>query len=391
MINKIDTLVELWKKPVMILESLFSVLNVFYMSNENIRNEYGLKERIGFNIFTSISELYYMENFHSDIIKYIIDPSTEIIGNRGNVSGFLRLINSKTKSLDFGNIHVERETGKIDILIYDDKNAIIIENKINNAIDQQNQLARYMKKINQKKLNLIAIVYLTLIPGKVPDTNYSPEYRKYINQVQEKIVHISAVNGKMKNDLVHSYLPDCIRQCNNETAKVYIDQYRKLLMHLGGEALMKETSKKMIEGIYESKERIGLIMDINEIWQDRANIIGEIIQDYIMEKDSQYSHHPYGNTIHKKISDEVSYAFCTDGSFGFIYSPSIQKAIPRNRKEYMSILEDDYFAKYTSNVECDDGWIFRKLNLEEYKENISIIKELMLNRMKEIEKMYKNK
>lgn len=39
-----------------------------------------LKKRdvdIGFNLFSIISELYYRENFHSDILKALIDPKIQ--------------------------------------------------------------------------------------------------------------------------------------------------------------------------------------------------------------------------------------------------------------------------------------------------------------------------
>jgi len=38
--------------------------------------EYNIGNNSNFNIFSSISDIYYRENLHSDIIKFILDPST---------------------------------------------------------------------------------------------------------------------------------------------------------------------------------------------------------------------------------------------------------------------------------------------------------------------------
>jgi len=65
------------------------------------------------------------------------------------------------------NIHIERETNKIDLFLYDDKmNGIIIENKINWADDQRDQLGRYYTKMKGKGYNINTIIYLTLTPEK---------------------------------------------------------------------------------------------------------------------------------------------------------------------------------------------------------------------------------
>ncbi len=112
------------------------------------RNEYEL----GFNIFALISETYHKENFHSDIISALLNP----IGkhNEGDLflNLFLQFLQTKfTKQVDaisnnYGaNPYVDKEfpiegQRRIDILIASDTNAIIIENKINDAIDMENQI-----------------------------------------------------------------------------------------------------------------------------------------------------------------------------------------------------------------------------------------------------------
>ncbi len=121
------------------------VLN--FVRNENSirlarRYEAWLEKRVvnlGLNPFAIVSDVFYRENFHSDILRVLIDPKTE--HNEGDK--YLRLFLDFLRSHDvplsesaYTNASVIREEGRIDILIKTDnspKKAIIIENKINNA------------------------------------------------------------------------------------------------------------------------------------------------------------------------------------------------------------------------------------------------------------------
>lgn len=123
-----------------------------YTENYNNRTD------IGFNVFTLSSDFYYRENFHSDIIKAFLSPIEK--HNEGNkyLDLFIDLLNktnnSKVSKGDFQGATVEREKHDIDLLITDEesKKAIIVENKINNATDQQRQLPRYVNIITSVPL-----------------------------------------------------------------------------------------------------------------------------------------------------------------------------------------------------------------------------------------------
>lgn len=79
-----------------------------------------------------------------------MDPFTPVIGNPEILKCFLELIEIDPKTFNYQSASVEREAEKIDLLIYDEKSAIIIENKINFACDQPNQFPRYYEKIKNK-------------------------------------------------------------------------------------------------------------------------------------------------------------------------------------------------------------------------------------------------
>lgn len=120
-----------------------------------------------FNIILASSELYYRENYHSDIIAAII--------KRGDFYRmFIRWLNllHKCVEIDYNNyadIKVEREEGRIDILIKSDasKHCIIVENKINNASDMDRQLPRYIE--TQKKIYLLLMRWFTFLLMAITD------------------------------------------------------------------------------------------------------------------------------------------------------------------------------------------------------------------------------
>lgn len=69
-------------------------------------------------------------------------------------NNFLELINIKDKK-EYSNAEITNEEARIDILIKSENKAIIVENKINWAPDQNEQLAKYYKKVKyeyKKKL-----------------------------------------------------------------------------------------------------------------------------------------------------------------------------------------------------------------------------------------------
>jgi len=116
-----------------------------------------------------IEELHINENAHSRILAKLLQYNDK---ERKYVflESLLKDINKKKKvfKCDFSKINVvspeiTQEKDRIDVLILDNDNAIIIENKICGAKDQEKQLSRYIDRIQKKgyKKADIYIVYLT--------------------------------------------------------------------------------------------------------------------------------------------------------------------------------------------------------------------------------------
>ena len=131
-------------------------------------------ERLGFNPFALMSDLYKRENFHSDVLCEILNPH----GTHGEGARFLTFFieslvdiavkktppfHGELKRISLADeIIVSREEGKTDVAIYSKTKdwVIIIENKINGAPDMNRQIPRYIDYWKKKGKKVEAVVYI---------------------------------------------------------------------------------------------------------------------------------------------------------------------------------------------------------------------------------------
>jgi hypothetical protein len=186
------------------------------------------------NLFTGILPLIRRkEEFHSEMLKKFLDPhQTPDIGDGRFLRVFLELlkkINPQVETGGFdGQIKVEREAsgetitdGYIDLFVYNDNDeyAVIIENKINNANDQRNQLARYIKIAQSRGKKVLAVVYIPQFEdGEPPLDDYDEAWQKYIPEIKQKLVILPAINRRRKdeqgtnaNDIACSFIGGCLK------------------------------------------------------------------------------------------------------------------------------------------------------------------------------------
>ena len=187
------------------------------------------KNEVSYNLFTISSYNSYLENFHSDIIASLLNPYG--LHQQGNtflclfVEFLNKCYNVDIQLSDFQNVLVTREIGRIDIWIRDEvsKQCIIIENKINNAQDMEDQIIRYSEYSETNNYEVKAIVYLSLDGNKkAPVTN---------DKLDRFVKNVSAFNDT-KNDLVHGWLQLCLENHGNHDSFSVIHQYIKLIKHL---------------------------------------------------------------------------------------------------------------------------------------------------------------
>lgn len=187
-----------------------------------------------FNVFSLVSDLYYRENFHSDIISFFLDTKEKHGEGNAFLESFIQMLNKKGKRIDSSNYFdavTIREEGKIDILIKSEttKRAIIIENKINNAGDMYRQIPRYYDYVTQNYI-VDAIVYLPLDERKEPDkVGWSNEDKEKVNPL---IAVIPAYDKSGKINLVDNWLHPSILLSDNLDVVSTLRQYSNLITKL---------------------------------------------------------------------------------------------------------------------------------------------------------------
>lgn len=250
-----------------IIENAFSITSKFI--DEDMIKRYreyidknNFEENYPFNIFELISDIYYRENFHSDIIAQLL--RNEII-----LKNFLDFIGvDKSK---YENCEVEREESKIDILIKTEKNCIIVENKLNWAGDMPEQLFRYYNECkNNKKLEVDKIVYLS------PNSWKQPEEQSIKEIPKELIKTIIGYDGE-NNDFYTMVLQKSLEEMNNKEPKEWrllLEHYLKILRQTG-ETKMDKLTKEFYDKIVndgKEYEKIELIATMyNDLIKTRIN------------------------------------------------------------------------------------------------------------------------
>jgi hypothetical protein len=378
---------------------LFDEFGEYIQKIQDFEKDYGIANISGFNIFSSISDKYHRENFHSDIIKMILDPKTEKIGSPKNIQIFVEMLKKANPRLEInigGNVIVEREAGRretgfIDILLYDDNNnAIIIENKINNARDQDDQIGRYYKYATKDlKRNVNAIVYLTPTPDKKPDWEYVIKNDKQREKIKELVIQIPAINKPNEISFSDDFIGKCEKHFENNIFKVYYSEYKELITHLGGEAVKKNCKMKMIKDIYKDREKLTSFNLVGSLWEERKKIIDEIIEEKL-EGEGFLEDPGDPRIISLKLDGDV-YLFYQPGELLFGFTNETKK-ISKMKNDLKKILDDkilkDIFLKESDD--SDESYVYKKIDIDK----IDILDNIVFNvgKLKKLcEEKYKQK
>lgn len=241
-----------------------------------------------FNIFNVISELYYRENLHSDIMCYLLKTDNEENDhNEGDLflRTFLRLLKLNKPLINLGdykNAICTREKDRIDVLIKDEHShkAIIIENKINNAVDQNRQLARYDNILEDQEYEVDAIVYLTLDGKKEPD--YSNWGNEEINEIKNKIIILAAFDHTEK-DLIQGWLKLCKSEIKNWDVLFFINHYIDIIKKLAENSMNYD----LMDELYKSLKLTGtysIASKVNELMSGIDEYFAAKIKDNIAAK-----------------------------------------------------------------------------------------------------------
>ncbi len=135
-----------------------------------------------------IDELHINENAHSRILMKLLCYQNDK-GEYEILQSLLEYMQSKKetfKSIKIDKPTITQEKQRIDLWVLDEDYAIIFENKIYNAKDQEAQICRYIKKTKELfEENKIFVIYLSQ-DGKEPDDQTWGDYKdkfkdRYLN------------------------------------------------------------------------------------------------------------------------------------------------------------------------------------------------------------------
>ncbi|MDR0551475.1 MAG: PD-(D/E)XK nuclease family protein, partial [Spirochaetaceae bacterium] len=303
------------------------------------------------NLFTGILPLIRRkEEFHSEMLKKFLYPKKSEIGDKRFLRVFLELlkkINPQVETGGFdGQITVEREAsgenGRIDLFIYSETHAVIIENKINNAKDQHNQLARYVAQSSGKEVS--AVVYIPLFEDGKPPLDYDKEWQKYIPEIKQKLVILPAINRRRKdeqdtnaNDIAYSFIGGCLKlEGITEPQRYMLSQYAKLLLTMEGESKMTETiDMEFIKEFYKDKKSIETLEHMNDVWNERNELLSALVCQSAWDKLKKdfgfYENEEYPSHLFKDVSDGMCIFLYHDDDnnlhLGFWYKNKINEKV----------------------------------------------------------------
>jgi len=201
------------------------------------------------NIFSLISAQYHKENLNSDVIAGLLDIKSNPEDSRSLMDVFLDALNSsileknqtstnnenivsKIDKTNFKDYEVEREENRIDIIIKNKStsSAIIIENKINNAPDMDNQIPRYYEKLVDEKFEKIWVLYLPLTKYKKPEIDKWTICDKEKKKIENSMV-IIPVYSRTGNSLIKDWLEIALQKCNliSFNTTFVLKQYKQIL------------------------------------------------------------------------------------------------------------------------------------------------------------------
>ncbi|WP_462264785.1 PD-(D/E)XK nuclease family protein [Mucilaginibacter sp.] len=248
-----------------LLESFNSNINE-YLKKDYVKNATKkfdeFKNRVparSFNIFRLVSDIYYRENFHSDILKAFLDPTEMHDEGNNYLFQFIKYLNGtlpaplNINSDHYQHAEVKRELGRIDILISDpvSKHAIIIENKINKAGDQIRQIPNYHDYLVSQGYIVDIVIYLLLNYHAKPNTNTWSDADRHL--ILPKLIVISASNDTSQ-DLVVGWLQQCVNVSQNLENQFVINQYIHLLQKLGELAMNKQIMKNFYGQLLDNND-----------------------------------------------------------------------------------------------------------------------------------------
>ncbi len=144
--------------------------------------------------------------------------------------------------------------GRIDILLQSGNSKIVIENKPY-ALDQQGQLKRYFKYLDEQKLDARTIVYLTSNGNPPSDASVTREELKA--RLQNNELKLLSYAGD-----VLRWLEECKSICRADRVSVFIDQFSQFILKTFQGVDNVSDQNHLVEEILASSKNISAAMAV---------------------------------------------------------------------------------------------------------------------------------
>lgn len=234
-----------------------------------------------------IDELHINENGHSRVLTKLLQYKNE----KNEYEVLQSLLDSvKQKNPNFGEIEITnptitQEKKRIDLWVRDDNYAIIFENKVYNAEDQDAQICRYIETTKKEyEEGQIFVVYISR-DGKEPDSQSWGEYKE---RFESRYINLS-----FRHDILpwlkSKVIPN-VRQKDvflSSALLQYVDYLEGNKMFRTGSIYkgMNMELNKLIEKYSQSegKDKIASLIEKREALQDVLNQMESLKNSYFEE------------------------------------------------------------------------------------------------------------
>lgn len=270
-----------------------------YLRNNKIKNvawnyseRKSSREEEPFNVFRLVSDRYYRETFHSDIIKAFLDPNEKHKGGNLYLFSFIDFLNEcfsnkiYISKQNYTNAIVAREPGRIDILIKSEtsKHCIIIENKLYNANDTERQLPKYYDWMTERGFTVDAIVYIPLNENKVPDkSTWIGDDEKHV----DVLLCIVPGYSRRRFNLVENWLKPCAMLSGDIDCISILRQYGKLIKTLSNNNMDNMLFEKFYNSLLED-DNYKVAMSVKEMLQQLPIYMADRLCEEFKKNEGDY-------------------------------------------------------------------------------------------------------
>lgn len=278
------------EEQIYVISNLLNDINIKKITEEYRVLKYSYREE-PFNVFKLASDLYYRENFHSDIMKAFLDVNENHKEGNLFLYAFIEFINIHypkvcISKINYKNVITERESGRIDILIRSEesRHCIIIENKINNAGDTYRQLPKYYDLMTNQGYIVDAIIYIPLNENKKPDqSTWNENDMRHINPL---LCIVPACDAK--HNLVDNWIYKCSLLSRNIDCVLILRQYGELIKLLRIKNMSNILLEKFYQTLISNPENLNTVLSIRDMLPNLPVYMADRLVEKFKEDEGVY-------------------------------------------------------------------------------------------------------